>query len=205
MTRRLPAALVAAVLLGGLLSGLLTGCGSDSQAPGDAKVEVDTPQLRQIKQAAGIEDCQPGTADGGLPEVTLPCLGGGPDVDLATLKGPMIVNLWQSYCAPCRKEMPALQEFYEKHGDAVPVLGIDTADMQPQAALEFAKKVGVTYPLLADPGGDLSGQKPFPRIQGYPYLAIIDADGDLAYQQLGGVGSYDELLDLVDAHLGTDL
>lgn len=199
MRKALPAAIVAAVLL-------LGGCTSDARMPGEAKVDVDTPTLRAIKQDAGIEDCAPGAAtDGGLPDLTLPCLGGGPDVDLATLKGPMIINLWQAFCAPCRKEMPALQEFYEKHGDEVPVLGIDSTDVQPQAALEFAQKIGVTYPQLADPGGDLSAQDPFPLVRGYPYLAIIDADGEIAYQQFGGVDSYDELADLVDEHLGTDL
>lgn len=202
MRRALAAALGAAVLL-------LTGCTADDvpvPGPGAADVDVDTPQLRAIKSEAGIEDCAPGKAsDSGLPDLTLPCLGGGPDVDLAGLRGPLVINLWQSYCAPCRKEMPALQEFYEKHGDQVPVLGIDGTDVQPEAALEFAKKVGATYPQLADPGGDLSGQSPFPVIRGYPYLAIVDADGDLAYQQFGGVDSYDELVDLVEEHLGTSL
>jgi thiol-disulfide isomerase/thioredoxin len=199
MNRVLPAALVVAVLA-------LTACGPDDiPAPGEAKVDVDTPALRQVKQSAGIEDCQPGSADGGLPDLTLPCLGGGPDVDLSTLQGPMIVNLWQSFCPPCQQEMPALQEFHEKHGDEVPVIGIDSADRQPQAALEFAKKLGVTYPLLADPGGDLGGRDPFPVVRGYPYLAIIDAEGTIAYQQFGGVDSYADLVELVDEHLGTDL
>jgi len=198
MRRALPAAFVAVALL-------LGGCSSDVPAPGAAQVDVDTPELREIKQSAGIEDCQPGSAEGGLPAVTLPCLGGGPEVDLATLEGPMIINLWQAFCGPCRKEMPALQEFHETYGEQVPVLGIDSTDMQPQAALEFAKKVGVTYPLLADPGGDLSGEDPFPLIRGYPYLAIIDADGAIAYQQFGGVDSYDDLVDLVDDSLGTAL
>jgi thiol-disulfide isomerase/thioredoxin len=199
MTRALLAALAAAVLV-------LTGCKADVPGPGQAQVDVDTPQLRQIKAAAGIEDCAPGDAtDGGLPAQTLPCLGGGPKVDLSTLQGPMIISFWKSYCGPCRQEMPALQEFYEKHGDQVPVLGIDGTDLQPQAALEFAKKVGATYPQLADPGGDLSGQAPFPRIYGYPYLAIVDADGAIAYQKFGGIDSYDEFVDLVDEHLGMDL
>jgi thiol-disulfide isomerase/thioredoxin len=196
---RLRAAALAAALL------VLTGCSPDDTAPGPARVDVDTPELRQIKQEAGIEDCRPGDAEGGLPDITLPCLGGGADVDLASLEGPMIVNLWQAFCGPCRKEMPALQEFHEKHGDRVPVLGIDSQDLQPQAALEFAKRVGVTYPQLADPGGDLSRQAPFPYIRGYPYLAIIDADGQVAYQQFGGVDSYDELVGLVREHLGTEL
>ena len=199
MRHPLPAALAAAVLL-------LAGCTADDvPTPGESNVDVDTPALREIKREAGIENCAPGSADGGLPAVTLPCLGGGPDVDVSTLAGPMIVNLWQSFCGPCRREMPALQEFYEKHGEVVPVLGVDGTDMQPQAALEFAREVGVTYPQLADPGGDLSGQAPFPYIRGYPYLAIVDADGEVAYQQFGGVDSYAELVQLVNQHLGTDL
>jgi thiol-disulfide isomerase/thioredoxin len=199
MSRLLPAALVAAVLV-------LAGCsGGSVPPPGEAKIDVDTPTLREIKQQAGIEDCAPGSVEGALPAITLPCLGGGPDVDISTLGGPIIINLWQSFCGPCRQEMPALQEFYERHGDEVPVLGIDSTDTQPEAALEFAKKLGVTYPQLADPGGDLSAQAPFPFIRGYPYLAIVGADGRIAYQQFGGVGSYDELVQLVDEHLGTDL
>jgi len=200
MIKASAAALVAAVLL-------LGGCSSDDvPAPGEAKVDVDTPQMRAVKKAAGIEECAPGTAEaGGLPDLTLPCLGGGQDVDLATLQGPMIVNLWQSYCAPCRREMPALQEFHEKYGDQVAVLGIDSTDMQPMAALEFAQKVGVTYPLLADPSGNLSASDPFPPIRGYPYLAIFDADGKMAYQQYGGVDSYDDLVALVRKHLGISL
>lgn len=201
MRRGAAAALVAAVLL-------LAGCDSGDvpKPPGEAKIDVDTPALRAIKERAGIETCAPGTAtDGGLPALTLPCLGGGPDVELSSLQGPMVVNLWQSFCEPCRKEMPALQEFHERHGDQVPVLGIDSTDTQPQAALEFAEELGVTYPQLADPGGDLSARDPFPLVRGYPYLAIVDADGQIAWQQFGGVDSYADLVDLVNAHLGTDL
>ena len=201
MRHRAGAALVAAFLL-------LAACDSGDlpKPPGEAKIDVDTPALRTIKERAGIEPCAPGrVTDGGLPAVTLPCLGGGPDVDLATLQGPMIVNLWQSFCDACRTEMPALQEFHERHGDQVPVLGIDSTDVQPQAALEFAAELGVTYPQLADPGGDLSARDPFPLVRGYPYLAIIDAEGEIAWQQFGGVDSYADLVELVNEHLGTDL
>jgi len=187
---------------------LLGACGSPDlpEPPGAAKVDVDTPALRAIKEQAGIEPCAPGTAtEGGLPALTLPCLGGGPDVDLSSLEGPMVVNLWQSFCEPCRKEMPALQEFHERHGDQIPVLGIDSTDVQPRAALEFAAELGVTYPQLADPGGDLSSRDPFPLVRGYPYLAIVDADGAIAWQQFGGIDSYADLVDLVNEHLGTDL
>ncbi|MCW2816622.1 MAG: Redoxin domain protein [Nocardioides sp.] len=196
----------ALVLAAALL--VLTGCGpADVPAPGQAKVDVDTPRLREMKQAAGVEACSPGSAshvDGGLPALTLPCLGGGTAVDLATLKGPMVINLWQAYCGPCRTEMPALQDFYERYGDTVPVVGIDYLDVQPEAALKLVQKSGVTYPLLADPGGDLDRRDGFPPVLGLPYLVFVGADGSI-FAQAGGVDSADELVDLVDKHLGVGL
>jgi hypothetical protein len=89
MRRLVAAALVAAALL--------SGCSDDPAAPGATKVDVDTPQLRDLKSDTAIEECAPGDGtDGGLPDLVLPCLGGGPDVDLAGLEGPMVLNLWAS-------------------------------------------------------------------------------------------------------------
>ena len=91
-----------------LLAAVLTACSGDG--PIDVRppdVQVDTPELREVKARIGMEDCAPGAGDpvdGGLPEVTLPCLGGGPDVDLSTLRGPMVINLWQANCGPCKKD-----------------------------------------------------------------------------------------------------
>jgi thiol-disulfide isomerase/thioredoxin len=187
---------------------VLTGCSPQSvPAPGRSKVDVDTPQLREMKQDAGVEPCAPGDGtrvDGGLPELTLPCFGGGASVDLASLDGPMLLNLWQGACAPCLKEMPALQEFHERHGDRVPVVGIDYLDTQPELAMRLVKRTGVTYPLLADPGGDLNRRDGFPPIVGVPVLVFVGEDGAVDVRT-GGVESADELVELVNEHLGTDL
>ncbi|MGB0099794.1 MAG: TlpA disulfide reductase family protein [Nocardioides sp.] len=197
MRRLLLAALAAALLL--------SGCADDPAAPSAAQVDVDTPQLRELKGRTAVEDCVPGEgADGALPDLTLPCLGGGPDVDLAGLEGPMVINLWASFCGPCRKEMPALQEFYEGYGEQVGVIGIDYQDLQPADALELARKTGVSYPLLADPGGDLNARDPLPVIRGLPYLVFLDADGEVTAVP-GGVDSAEELVELANEHLGTDL
>lgn len=201
MRRALLAAIAAVVLL-------LSGCtGDDVPKPGKAQIDVDTPALRQLKANAGIEDCESVTGDpvdGGLPEVTLPCLGGGPDVDLAALRGPMILNLWGSWCGPCRKEMPAVADFYDRYGDQVPVIGIDYQDPQTGAALEFAKKSGVTYPLVADTQGSLDARDPFPARMVVPGFVFVDANGQ-ATLAVGGVDSVDDLVDLVDHHLGVAL
>lgn len=198
MRRLLPAALAAALLL-------LSACSDDPAPPGESKVDVDTPRLREIKADTAVEECAPGDGtDGGLPDLTLPCLGGGPDVDLASLEGPLVVNLWASWCGPCKKEMPALQDFYEQYGDQVGVLGINYQDQQPAAAIELAGDLGVSYPLVADPGGDLNARDPLPVIRGVPWLVFLDADGGVELVP-GGVDDVDELVELANEHLGTDL
>lgn len=203
MRRLLPAALAAAALA-------LGACDSADvpQPPGEAKVDVDTPALRAIKKQADIEPCRQttaGQADDGMPDVTLPCLGGGDAVDVAGLRGPMVVNLWASWCGPCRKELPIYQQFHDRYGDRVAVLGIDYNDVQPEAALELARDTGVTYPLLADPGSDLEGTSTFPTIRGVPWVVLIDTDGAVVHRQAVEITSLAQLVDLVDEHLGTDL
>ena len=95
--------------------------------------------------------------------MTLPCLGGGRDVDLARLRGPMVVNLFAQWCGPCRSELPYYQELHRKAKGKVQVLGVDYLDTQPKAALELVEQTGVTYPLLADPAGNLRVALPGPR------------------------------------------
>jgi thiol-disulfide isomerase/thioredoxin len=198
---------VRAVLLVALL--LLTGCTGESAlpGPGPAQIDVDTPELREMKAEAGVEPCRPGDGEpveGGLPAVTLPCFGGGDEVDLSSLRGPMVVNLWAVNCGPCRTEMPLLQQFHEEHGGEVPILGIDYQDTQTVPAMSLVQETGVTYPLLADPQAALQGASPFPRLMGLPMFAFVDREGE-ATVVAGGVESMDELLDLVDEHLGIDL
>jgi thiol-disulfide isomerase/thioredoxin len=203
--RRAAASLTAVVL-----TALLAGCGGPHESPiipgpGPSKVDVDTPELRDLKASTGMDDCTAGPGGGALPDLTLPCLGGGPGVDLASLKGPMVLSFWSATCTPCRKEMPALQEFDATYGDRVPVLGVDYLDQYPASALEEIRKRGVTYPSLADPGGDVRGFDTFAKVLYMPTMFFIDEDGRITYQETGGLDSAAEVADLVREHLGVDL
>jgi thiol-disulfide isomerase/thioredoxin len=166
---------VAAVLAALALAGALTAC---DVGPGKSDVNVDTPDLEQLKAGGHIEGCPSAeTTDGGLPDQTLPCLGGGMPVDLATLRGPVILNLWQFQCTHCREEMPALEQFHQKWGAQYPVIGIDSQDAIPKLALQTAIAYGATYPLVADPGGDLQGTSL--RLHGYPWTYLLTAGGQV--------------------------
>ncbi|HXH81148.1 TlpA disulfide reductase family protein [Nocardioides sp.] len=200
MIRRIALALALVLVLG--------GCASvrDPQTTPASNVVVDSPALRKAKARTGMVDCRPGTGEGesseGLPAIDLPCLGGGQTVTMSSLRGPLVINLWQAFCGPCIKEMPVLEEFHQKYGERVGVLGIDYQDVHPEAALELAAKTGVTYPSVADPGGSLNGAGGVPAVRGLPFFLFIDADGKVAHASVGGVDSIEELVDLVEEHLG---
>ena len=196
-------ALVVCVAAGVLAWSSMSDGGPVAVRPPD--VDVDTPALREVKARIGMETCEPGAGEpveGGLPELTLPCLGGGPDVELSSLRGPMVINLWQANCTPCREEMPALEEFHQRHGDRVAMVGVDFNDVHPDGALALAEETGATYPSVADPGGELMTED---GRRGLPAFVFVDDDGVVVGQDSGGVESVDEVRDLVSTHLGIEL
>jgi thiol-disulfide isomerase/thioredoxin len=198
---------VAALLLcavAGCSVGAPPGDTGDAGAAPQSNVDVDTPALRKAKAQAGIEPCVPGEsaasdADRALPDITLPCLGGGEPVALDELRGPLVVNLFAQWCEPCRDELPYYQRLHEEGGDRVRVLGIDYLDTQPDGAIALARAAGVTFPLLADPDGALRADL---RVRGLPGVVLVDADGRVAHVEYTVIRTYRELADLVGEHLG---
>lgn len=188
----------------------LSACTSDGAIdvrPPDVK--VDTPALREVKARIGMQDCMPGSGEpvaDGLPAVTLACLGGGPDIELAAMRGPLVINLWAANCGPCREEMPALQAFHQQYADQVAVLGIDFNDVHPEGAMQLAEETGATYPSIADPGGELMAEDSFAIARrGLPAFVFVDESGAVVGQSSGGVDSVDEVKALVAEHLGITL
>lgn len=73
-------------------------------------------------------------------------------ITLAASDRPVLLNIWASWCVPCRREMPVLQAAHETYGDKVQFIGINHLD-QRAPALEFLRETGVTYPSGFDPDG----------------------------------------------------
>jgi thiol-disulfide isomerase/thioredoxin len=183
---------------------LLTACDQGESAAG-CDVDVDTGELREAKDAAGIEYCPAGdpSADTDLPEVSLPCLGGGTAGSLAEIEGPAVINFWASNCGPCREEMPALAEFDRQYGDQVAVIGVDFLETYPEAAIDLAQRSGVTYPSFADACGVL--QEHDLPVTALPAFVFVAEDGSAELAMKGGVDSVDQIVDLVEANLDIDL
>jgi len=169
---------------------------------GSSGVDVQTAALQERRERAGIDDCAglptSDPADDGLPALSLPCLGGAGDVDLSTLEGPLVLNVWAQTCGPCRDEMPLFQQLH-RAAEGLTVLGVDYLDLQPHLAIDFAERAGVTYPSVADVDDQL--RSPL-RLQSLPTTLFVDADGRVVATEVKEFTSYDELAATVERHLG---
>jgi thiol-disulfide isomerase/thioredoxin len=104
---------------------------------------------------------------------------------MAALAGkPVVVNFWQSNCAPCVTEMPALQRVHAAMGDKVAFVGLDTLEIDHAAAQRLVERTGVAYPLGLDPNGQIGSGF---GIIGFPTTALVDRNGTIVYLHLGEI------------------
>lgn len=170
--------LMAALCVAGLGG---ASCSAPAHTPSEPAASTATSPACESPGTPGVS-----AADGGLPELHLPCLGDGPSVDLASLTGrPTLINLWASWCAPCREEMPRLVQAFADNGDAIRFLGINTRD-EPAAAREFAAEIGVPYPHAVDADGALLTRLGLP---GLPVTLGLDPAGRVVATQIGPMDS----------------
>ena len=139
-----------------------------------------------------------------LPELTLDAFGSDAEpLQLADVRGPAVINLWASWCGPCRKEMPILEELQQSDA-GVEVIGVDFQDARTAEAQELVERTGVTYPLYEDYEGELNGLDPFPAMRGLPFLAFVDEEGRVVHQEFVIIDDLAEIEGLVREHLGVE-
>ncbi len=108
----------------------------------------------------------------------------GDSVDLAALRGrPVLLNLWATWCVPCRQEMPDLQALHEQMGDRLQVVGvsIDAAGARDQIHA-FLADAGVDFPIWHDPGQRFVRR--FTTV-GVPETFLLDAEGVVRHLWIG--------------------
>ncbi|WP_100498710.1 TlpA family protein disulfide reductase [Geodermatophilus chilensis] len=192
-TRTAAGLLALGFALVGCTSGATDEPGGTAASPAPDPLATLAPCPEQPDRAA--------VGDQTLPALALPCPGGG-SLDLGRAPGvPTVVNLWASWCGPCREELPLVQQLADVAGDRLSVVGVISRDGAPQAG-SFAADAGATFPSAFDGEGELMAEL---GLGALPYTYLLDADGGIAHVQVGPVADLAELEGLVAEHLGVTL
>jgi cytochrome c biogenesis protein CcmG/thiol:disulfide interchange protein DsbE len=160
-------------LLLALALGLATGCGGgDDQDTADAGTEAGASGTT----AFGIGNPAP---DFALQDIH------GEEIRLSDHRGKaVVVDFWATWCGPCRRVMPTLQELSVDYADQLSVLAV-SVDQDPAAVVpEFAQKHGLTFTLFADPQGMRVAQE-WGGIRSIPTSFLVAPDGTVVKQWVG--------------------
>ncbi|MFC7362835.1 TlpA family protein disulfide reductase [Nocardioides astragali] len=124
----------------------------------------------------------------------------GNEVDLADLRGkPVVVNVWASWCPPCRVEQPDLNAAHEELGDQVTFLGLNIRDASSDNALAYVRNFDVPYSSVYSADG--AALLPFAGTltpKSIPSTVVLDADGRIAASVNGRVPTTQTLVSLVE-------
>lgn len=118
------------------------------------------------------------------PELELIALDGDPVVLNDYLGKVVLVNLWATWCPPCREEMPTLQSFYEKYqADGFVLLAIDQGETAEQV-VPFADEFSLTFPIWLDTGSEAGNAF---KTMNLPSSYVIDRTGRVRLMWIGGI------------------
>jgi thiol-disulfide isomerase/thioredoxin len=114
----------------------------------------------------------------------------------------MLINVWASWCGPCKVELPLLAQAHREWGDQVAFLGIDAQDASAEAWKSLTA-AGVDYPQLEDPEG--RSRAPFGWQSGLPMTVFVDARGRIVGTERTAFRTYPEVTAALNRHLGARL
>jgi cytochrome c biogenesis protein CcmG/thiol:disulfide interchange protein DsbE len=124
------------------------------------------------------------------PDFTLERLDEEGELTLSSLRGKAVVlNVWASWCIPCKEEAPFLEQVWREHRDrGLVVVGLDAKDFRVDAR-RFAKRFDLTFPLVYDGPGDTLAEY---GVTGFPETFVIDRAGRVVEAFVGGVNSEED-------------
>jgi thiol-disulfide isomerase/thioredoxin len=163
---------------------LLAGCSSPSE-----------------KIAGEVVSCESILSSATENSIMLDCLDGTDGASINGIKGPAIINVWGSWCGPCKEEMPILRSFYEKAQGKLALIGVDVEEASIEDGRKFVKNNGITWPNLYDADGESRAYFGM----GVPVTWFIAADGSVAYKHIGVIKSEKELISMTSKYLGVKL
>ena len=170
---------------------LLSSCSTGEQMPTASLGSI--PSCDQIDTSKVTEK-----------SLQMPCLDGSSIINFHSIKGPIIINVWGSWCGPCREEMPYFIDLYKNpiftKGE-VKLLGVDVKESSLDAGPNFIKSFGMSWPHLID----IDDKSKFIFGMGVPVTWFLDQNGDVIYKHIGVYRSKQELFDHVERYFKVKL
>ena len=132
------------------------------------------------------------------------CLDGSGEIDFHQLKGPLLINVWGSWCEGCKEEMPYFVDLYKTQAfesDQIQLLGINVEESSKVEAIEYIKKSGMSWPHLED----LDGSSKSIFGPGVPVTWFINEEGKNVGIKIGAYTSKGQLFEQVEKAFGIKL
>lgn len=153
-----------------------------------------TVEIPMVGKVVGCQSIPLAPAAGAL---EFPCMDGKSSIHFAQMRGPLIVNVWGSWCGPCQDEIPIFRSFYAKWQSKIGLVGIDVEEAKPSDGSNFVITHGMTWPILVDPDGRSRGFFGM----GVPVTWFIDAEGMVVHKKIGVLNNEEELTALANKYL----
>ncbi|WP_042144640.1 TlpA disulfide reductase family protein [Paucisalibacillus sp. EB02] len=169
------------------------------------KEEASGPNMVDVTGDTSVEGVQivsPGSVgiqEGDqAPDFELPLLD-GEMVKLSELSGQkVLINFWASWCGPCKKEMPELEQLYAEHGDEIKIIAINATDSErnEQVVREYIDENGYTFPVALD--ADMSVTDQMYRVVSIPTSYFIDTEGKIQTRYVGPM-TYEFMINTINS------
>lgn len=134
----------------------------------------------------------------------MPCLDGSGEIDFHQVKGPMLINVWGSWCEGCKREMPYFVELYQSllfESGQIQMLGVNVEEKSKEDAIDYIQKSGMSWPNLEDTSG-ISKSIFGP---GVPVTWFIDENGKNIETKIGAYANKKQLFNQVEKAFGVKL
>ncbi len=132
------------------------------------------------------------------------CLDNSSEINYHSIKGPIVINVWASWCTGCKEEMPYFIDLYAnqifKSGD-IKLLGIDVDEKNADSGPNFIKSYGMSWPHLED----TDGRSKLVFGPGVPVTYFLDNSGEVIHKHIGAFRSKTELYEAVEKYFEVKL
>ena len=137
-------------------------------------------------------------------KLELPCLDGSTSFDFHQIKGPIVINVWGSWCEGCRQEMPYFIDLYATQSfktSEIQLIGINVEEDSPNSGSDYIKQNGMSWPHL----NDVNDQTKAIFGPGVPVTWFIDSNGDVVDKHIGAYQNKNQLFNQVEKAFGVTL